>query len=288
MMTARGWGRAEVLRIATGRWLGARTSQLAAAIAFHALLALAPLLLLLLGVAGRLLGREQARTGLADAARRFAGPEAEHVTTALLQLVTASPWRTTGTVLGAVLLLLGASSFFLQLRGALNAVWGAGHKGFRRLLLRRLVSLGETLLAVTAGLLVLALGVVRSVISPVLSARGAPGHWAFVGMSYFGIFVMTCAVLAAVYRFLPEVRPRPRGAAVLAGALPAALLLNLFSHAIGRFISASAVVSLYGAASSVIVALLWMYYSAWIVLLGAEVARAWDEAHPAPGPGAAA
>lgn len=246
--------------------------------AFHALLALAPLLLLLLSVAGRLLGREAARDSLLSAARRFAGPEAESVALSMLQLVTVSRWRTTGTLLGLGLLLLFASSFFMELRTAVNTVWDTGHKGLRRLLLRRLISLGETLITVVAGLLILAVGVLRSVVWPLLTTDGSPGHWLLIGASHAGTLILTTAVLATVYRYLPEVRPRPRAAAVLVGAVPTAMVLGLFSHLIGRIISASALASLYGAASSVIVALLWMYYSVWIALFGAELCRAWDEA----------
>ena len=271
-----------VCKLAGSSWLGGRTPQLAAAIAFHALLAMAPLLLLLLAVAGRLLGREAARDGVARAARRIAGLQAERVAEGMLNLIAASPWRTTSAILGVGLLLLFASSFFVQLRNALNAVWGTTHRGFRRMLLRRALSLAETLVAVTIALLVLALGVLRSVAFPLLAARGLGVRWAWVGLSHLGTLAGTVLVLGIAYAYLPEVRPRPSRAAVLAGALPAAVILSAFSHVSGRFISASALASLFGAASSVIVALLWMYYSAWILLLGAEICRAWDVVRSAP------
>jgi len=269
--------------LASRRWLGGRTAQLAAALAFQALLAMAPLLLLLLAVAGRLLGRETAREGVAEAVRRFAGGEAERSAAGMVTLVTASPWRTTGAFLGVSLLMLFASSFFVQLRRALNVVWGTTHRGFRRLLLRRVLSISETFIAVTFALLVLALGVVRSIIFPLLAARGLGGHWVWVGLSHLGSLIGIVLVLCWAYRYLPEARPRPSRMAVLAGALPAAVILALFSHISGRFITASALASLYGAASSMIIALLWMYYSAWILLLGAEIAHAWDEVRATAG-----
>jgi len=268
-------------KLATARWLGGRTPQLAAALAFHALLAMAPLLLLLLAVAGRLLGREAARDGVAHAARRIAGLQAERAAEGMLSLITASPWRTTSAVLGVGLLLLFASSFFVQLRSALNVVWGTTHRGFREILLRRLISLAETLVAVIIALLVLAVGVLRSVAFPLLAARGLGERWVWVGLSHLGTLVGTVLVLGVAYTYLPEVKPRPSREAVLAGAMPAAVILAVFSHVSGRFISASALASLFGAASSVIVALLWMYYSAWILLLGAEICRAWDEVRSA-------
>ena len=267
-----------IVATASRRWFEPQTSRMAAAMAFHALLALAPLLLLLLAVAGRLLGRETARESLLGAVQRFAGPDAERVAVGMLQLMTASRWRTTGTLLGVALLLLFTSTFFVELRSALNIVWETGHHGLRRLLLRRLLSLVETLMTVVLGLLILALGVLRSVVWPLLATDGSPTHWLLIGASHAATLSLTAAVLAIIYRYLPEVRPRPRMRAVLVGAVPTAVVLGVFSHLIGRIISASALASLYGAASSIIVALLWMYYSVWIALFGAELARAWDQA----------
>jgi membrane protein len=279
------WRRfAAVLAVATPRWLAPRTSLFAAALAFHALLALAPVLLVLLSVADRLLGQEAARRSLAEAAVRFAGPGADQVVSALLGLVAASRWRTTGTVLGVALLLYFASSFVAQLRIALDAVWEVRRKSLRRALFDRVLSFGDTLLALAAALLVLAVGVLRSIAWPVLARSGPTGAVAWTVWTRLGTLLMTSAVLAAAFRYLPYVRPRPRLRAVLAGALPAAVTLHLGSEAFGLVISRSAVASLYGTAGSVIMFLLWVHYSAWIVLFGAEVCRAWDEPAPAAGP----
>ena len=99
------------LALAVGRWMAPRTSLFAAALAFHALLALAPMLMVLLSAAGRLLGQDSARRSLSEAAVRFAGPGADQMVSALLGLLTATRWQSAGTVLGVVLLLFFASSF---------------------------------------------------------------------------------------------------------------------------------------------------------------------------------
>lgn len=271
-----------VLVVATGRWLAPRISLFAAALAFHALLALAPLLLILLSVADRILGEESAQKGLAEAVVRFAGPGADRVVAALLSLVVISGRETTKTLLGIALLLHFASSFFAQLRAALDAVWEVRPKSLRRALLDRVISFGETLLALAAALLVLTLGALRSIVGPVLARFGVAGATAWMAWTRLGTLFMLFLLLGAAFRYVPSVRPRPRPAAVLAGALPAALLLNLAGEVIGFVISRSALASLYGAAGGVIAFLLWVYYSAWLVLLGAEVCRAWDE--PMQGP----
>ena len=91
------------------------------------------------------------------------------------------------------------------------------------------------------------------------------------------LLLMTVAVLAAAFRYIPFVRPRPRLAAALAGAVPAALALHLANEVIGLVVSRSALVPLYGAGGTLVVILLWAQYSASIVLFGAHLCRAWDE-----------
>jgi len=273
-----------VLALAVTRWLAPRTALFAAALAFHALLALAPMLMVLLSSAGRLLGQESARRSLSDAAVRFAGPGADQMVSALLDLLTATRWQLTGTLVGVALLLYFASSFFAQLRAAFDAVWEVRQKGFGRSLLHRVISYGQTFLVVAAAILVLAAGALRSMVWPMLARAGTAGAITWMAWTRLGTLLMTFAALGAAFRFIPSVRPRPRRGAILAGALPAALLLNLASEVFGLVISRSALASLYGAAASVIMFLLWVQYAAWIVLLGAEVCRAWDEsdltAHP--------
>jgi membrane protein len=266
-----------VLAVATRRWLAPRTSLFAAALAFHALLAIAPLLLLLLAVAGPLLGRDTAQRSLAEAAVRFAGPEADGIVSAVQGFMAASHWRTAGTFLGLALLLFSASSFFSNLRAALDAVWEVEHKTLARKLLNRIIPFGETLLAVAAALLVLAAGAARAIVWPVLKQAGAAGEMAWLAWTHLGTLLMTSLILGAAFRYVPFVRPRPRAAAVLAGALPAALALHLANAVIGGIISKSFLASLYGAAGCLVIILLWVYYSAWIVLFGAELCRAWDE-----------
>src|SRR5262245_36105289 len=266
-----------VLSIATRRWLAPRISLFAAALAFHALLALAPILLIVLSVAGRLLGEEEARQSLAEVLVRFAGRGSEDVVASMLTMVAPSGRLTTGTFLGVALLMYFASVFFAQLRAALDAVWEVQVKTFRRALFQRLIAFGETLLAMATALVVLSLGVVRSIVWPLINPAGTVAQAAWIVWTRLGTLAMILAVLVVAFRYVPDIRPRPSWRSVLVGSVPAALLLNLANEVLGLFITHSALASIYGAAGSVVVFLLWVYYSAWIFLFGAEVCRAWDE-----------
>lgn len=268
------------LAVAAGRWLAPRTSLFAAALAFHALLALAPILLVVLSIAGPLLGQETARRALVEAALRFGGSGADQAVSSFLDLVATSHWRAGGTLLGVALMLYFASTFFARLRAALDAVWNVRPRGFARGLSDRLLAFVETVAAMSMAVVVLAFGALRAVVEPALERLGVAGVWAWIAWTHLGTLLMTFLVLAAAFRFVPSARPRPTRGAVVAGALPTALVLHAASDIIGRLISKSTLASLYGAAGSVVLVLLWVQYSAWIVLLGAEVSHAWDETEP--------
>jgi membrane protein len=262
--------------------MAARTSLFAAALAFQALLALAPILLVLTSVAGRLLGQEEARHSLMEAAVRFAGPGADQVVSNFLDMITGARGYAAGTILGLVLLLFFGSSFFAQLRAALDGVWQVKPRGLGRALLGRVLSFLETIVAVSAAILILGAGALRSIAGPLVARSGVLGVFAWAAWTRVGTLAMTCALLGAAFRYIPDVRPRPGWPAVLAGALPAALALGVAGELFGFVIGRSAVASLYGAAGSVIIFLLWVQYSAWILLFGAELCRAWGDTAPRP------
>jgi membrane protein len=281
-MTARRSRRrvATVLSVAWRRWLLPRTSLFAAALAFHALLALAPILLVVLPTATRIFGRDETQRSLADAADRFIGPGADRVVTTLQSFIAAAHPQKAGTAFGIALLLFFASTFFSRFRAALDAIWEVRPKGLRRALLGRVISFAEAAAAFAGALFVLALGVVRSILRPALVRLGMAGTTVLTGWSRLGTLLLTIAALSLTLRYIPSLRPRPRWGAVFAGALPTAVTLNLATDLFGLVLVRSTLASLYGAAASLIIFLLWVSYSTWIVLFGAEICRAWQETGP--------
>ncbi|HZN03693.1 MAG TPA: YhjD/YihY/BrkB family envelope integrity protein [Candidatus Polarisedimenticolia bacterium] len=261
-----------------------RTSLFAAALAFHALLALAPVLLVLIPTATRLFGEAETQEALADVIDRFAGRGAAQVGLALLALVASAPAPRAGTLFGIALLLYFGSTFFAQFRAALDAIWEAGPQGLRGALVARAVSLVEAIVAFAAALMILAAGATRSIARSALDYFGAAAPLGVSGWTRLGTLLMTLLALAMIFRYIPSVRPRPGWGAVLAGTVPATFLLNVATDLFGLLVTKSALASLYGTAASLVMFLLWVYYSAWVVLFGAEVCRAWGETTANAGP----
>ena len=263
------------LKIGVRRWIAGRTALFAGAIAFQALLALAPLLLLLLSIAGPLLGKEEARQDLSESVGRFAGRDAARFVASIVDQMAADGWDKGGTFLGVVLMFFFASSCFAQFRQALDAVWGVERPGLG--LFARLLAFGEALLLLAGGLLLLASGTLRAGVDTFLERMGSAAVLAWMVWTRLGTVLVTVVVLMLAFRYIPYVRPRPARSAAFVGAVVSGVTLNLGSDLIGRFAAQSFVASLYGAAGSLIIILVWLNCGAYIVLLGAEVCRAWDE-----------
>lgn len=256
--------------------MASRTSLFAAALAFQALLALAPVLLVLIPTATRLFGTDETQQALSDVIERFAGHGAAQMGQAILELVSSAPSPRAGTFFGVLLLLYFVSTFFSQFRAALDTIWEARPLGIRGALVVRAVSFLEAIVAFAAALTVLAAGATRSIVTPLLESFGAAAPFAITAWTRAVTLVITFIAQAAVFRFIPSVRPRPSWGAVVAGALPTTVLLNAATDLLGLLVAHSVLASLYGTAASLIMFLLWVYYSAWVVLFGVETCRAWE------------
>jgi membrane protein len=186
------------------------------------------------------------------------------------------------TVLGGITFVVAAMGAFLELQAALNAIWrvkpnpGANVRGF---VVDRLRSFG----------LVVAIGFLLTVSLAVTAALSAFNTWlahgspnlplAWSSVNVLASIVVTTALFALLYRFLPDVRLRWRD--VTTGALVTAVLFTIGQQLIGLYLGQSSVSSSYGAAGSVMILLLWVYYSCQILLFGAEFTRIYAERHGA-------
>jgi membrane protein len=245
-------------------------SSMGAALAFYSAFSLAPLLLIVMAVAGLVYDADTARKAVVGQFADLIGPVGADAVGALLKAASAAETGGLATAIGVVLLLIGATSVLVELENDLDRIWEAPPRkdnGLRSLMRERLVSFGMIL---GIGFLLIVSLVAGSAIAA-LSARwnssafGAAGL--FIVDSVLSVAVFT-ALFAMLYKWLPNVRigwPE-----VWAGAVTTAVLFTIGRMAIGAYLGRSATASAYAAAGSVLVLLLWLYYSAQIFLFGAE------------------
>ncbi|HXL99346.1 MAG TPA: YihY/virulence factor BrkB family protein [Rhizomicrobium sp.] len=247
-----------------------------AAIAFYAVTALAPALYISAMIAGFVFGPDAATSALTYYLTRAAGPDAvKLVHTALRNtlLTTGGFWP---NLLGVAILLVTASGLFGEMQSALNAVWRV--PSHRSLLFRIVRDRAASLALVLAfGFLLVATVLVTAAITT-LGGRVAlvlPIGSVFAAALNFAIsFILIALLFAAIYKVLPDKALLWRD--VAAGALGTAALFELGQTALGFYLGHTAIGSAYGAAGSLVLLLLWVYYSAQIFLLGAEFTKVWS------------
>lgn len=244
-----------------------------ASIAFFTVTALAPVLLIVIAIAGLTFGEEAARNALADQLTGLMGRQSAEMLQAAIASAAARSTGVLASIIGVLTLIFTASGVFGEMQRSLNDIWKAEPKGttVSRLIRARAASLG----------LVVALGFVLTVslvVSAALSALGGyvnayiPFGQQILALVNAAISILLIAVLfAAIYKVLPDKQLAWRDVAV--GALATSVLFNVGKTMIGWYIGSSAVASSYGAAGALIVVLLWIYYSSLIFLFGAEFTK---------------
>jgi membrane protein len=248
-----------------------------AAIAFYTATSIAPILLIIVAVAGLAFGKEAAQNGIVGQLAGLIGKESA----AFLQSAIANAQNkasgTLATLIGVATIIVTASGVFGEMQSALNAIWKIDSSGtpISRLIRARAASLG---LVVSLGFLMM----VSLVVSAGLTALGdylnavLPfGKIVLTILNGVVSFLLVSVLFAAIYKVLPD---RPiQWRDVVIGSAVTSLLFTGGKSLIGWYIGSSAVASAYGAAGALIVILLWVYYSAQIFLLGAEFTKAYSD-----------
>jgi membrane protein len=255
-----------------------------AAMAFYAATSLAPILLIVIVIAGLSFGREAAQNAVVDQLTGLLGPDsAKLLQTAILSASgkTSGIWA---TLFGFVALLVSASGVFGEMQSALNLVWKVEPKGntISRLLRARAASLG--LVGALGFLMIvsLAASAAISALSANLDAALPFGTLVLGTLNGMISFALITILFAAIYKILPDCPLK--WSDVWIGAAVTAALFTIGKSLIGWYLGSSAVASAYGAAGALIIVLLWVYYSAQIFLLGAEFTRAYSDRHPTEKP----
>ncbi|WP_372396334.1 YihY/virulence factor BrkB family protein [Azospirillum sp. HJ39] len=287
----RGWG---IVVDAAYGWIDHDAMSMAASIAFYTIFSLAPLAILVIALAGLVFGDEAARGALVDQLSALIGRDAGQT---VQDLIARAGNRDTGilaSIIGIGTIVVGSTTVFVELQTALNRIWKVGapqESTFTWLVRVRLKALA--LIGAIGFLLIVSL-VVSATLAAVGSWAGgwAAGHLPAMPSLLWLLDVVTSwtvltGLFALIYRILPDTRIR--WADVWLGAAANAFLFAVGKFLIGFYIATSGVVTVYGAAGSFVLILLWVYYSAVIFLFGAELTRAYSERsgsrshHPAVG-----
>jgi membrane protein len=255
-------------------WSEDKASRLAAALSYYSAISLAPLLIVLLGIAGLAFGREAATGQVAAQVQELLGEQSAR---AIQDIIANANKPTTGiisTIVGTIVLLLGASGVFGALQDGLNTVWEVKPKpgrGILGVIKDRFLSLAMVL---GVGFLLL----VSLVLNAVLAAFGKylggilPLPPLVLEIIYFIVsFAVITLLFALMYKVLPDVEIS--WSDVWVGASITALLFTIGKFLIGLYLGRSTVGTAYGAAGSLIVILIWIYYSAQILFFGAELTQ---------------
>ncbi len=257
------------------QWSDDHGSMLASSLAYYTMFSMAPLLVISIALAALIFGDEASSGQLFSAVRDLVGDEGAATIQSMVQ--SANQHKEGGilaTCLGVITLMIGATSVFISLQESLNLIWGVVQKrdaGLLGMLRQRLLSFG-----MVGGIAFLLL--VSLVASAALSAlgkfmsSGLPGGLALWHIVNFVVsFGVTTCLFAMIFKILPDVKLKWRW--VWKGAIFTSFLFEIGKFAIGLYLGKGSVASSYGAAGSIAVVLIWIYYSSIILFLGAEFTK---------------
>jgi membrane protein len=270
-----------LLKQTVAEWQADKVSLWAAALAYYTAFSLAPLLVIAIAIAGAIFGEEAARGQIVGQIQGLVGQQgAEAIQTMLQNAQRPGSGGTIATLIGIAALLLGASGVFGQLQDALNNIWRVEPKpgrGVRFFIQNRVLSFAMVLvigfLLLVSLLLSAVLAAITSFFKYLLPNFAIVGHILNFAIS-FGVITL---LFALIYKVLPDVKIPWRYLWI--GAIFTALLFNIGKFLIGMYLGSGSVSSTYSAAASLGIILLWVYYSAQILLFGAEFTKVYSRRH---------
>jgi membrane protein len=269
-----------LLKETVKEWQEDKVPMLAAALAYYTMFSIAPLLIIVIAIAGLAFGEDAVRGQLDDQIRGLVGTDGAEAIQGMIANAYQPKAGLIATVVSIVTLVLGASGVFAQLQEALNIIWEVpppDKGGVKTMVKQRAQSFAMILVI---GFLLL----VSLVVSATLSTLGnffgdlLPG-WALIWqiVNFAVSFTVITILFGLIYRVLPD--ERVPWSDVWHGAIVTSLLFTIGKWLIGLYLGNSSVGSAYGAAGSLVVVLVWIYYSAQILLFGAEFTQVYSKNH---------
>ncbi|MDX2023669.1 MAG: YihY/virulence factor BrkB family protein [Deltaproteobacteria bacterium] len=258
-------------------WLDKKSPRLGASLSYYAVFSIAPTLLVALSIAGLVLGSDAAQGRVLDELKTVLGPDAAQLVQTMLAKSSEQKSGIVGSIVGIVTLILGATAVMVELQAALDILWDTAPRtsGIKALIKERILSLA---LVLTVGFLLVVSLLVSAAMVAVSNSLGRY----MPGMVVLGTIlnnVVSFGVLtvffALVFKYLPNAKVAWKD--VWMGGLLTSALFQLGRALIALYIGRAGVSSTFGAAGSLAVLLVWVYYSSQIVLMGAAVTRLWAE-----------
>lgn len=256
-------------------WMNDNTFTLGASLAYYTVFSMAPLLIIAVAIASFVFGEEAAQRQMSAELHRTLGPRVADAVNEIMKNVHKEDGGTFATIVSVIVLFVGATSVFGQLQSSLNNVWKVQQKkdvGIWGLIKARFWSLTVVL---GIGFLLLVSLVASAVLSAIdeytTSLPGGTYLWQII--NFIISFGLVTILFAMIYKLLPDVNIEWKD--VWVGAAVTSLLFGLGKYLIGLYLAQGSVTNAYGAAGSMVVILLWVYYSSQILLFGAEFTQVW-------------
>ncbi len=264
-----------VLKDSANGFVDDKLMKMSGALSYYTIFSMGPLLLILISMCSIFFGRDAVEGKIYAQLNAFIGHDTASQLQTIIQHAAITGKGSLATILGVILLIIGASSVFVEIQESINMIWGLKSKpksGWKSFLRNRLLSF--SMIVSLAFLLLVSLG-----ISAVIDVLGSRLQSAFPGLSVLIIYivntfisiVITTFIFAVIFKVLPDANIK--WGHVLTGAVATMILFLLGKFGISFYISKSNIGSTYGATGSLIVILLWVYYSAMILYFGAEFTK---------------
>lgn len=270
-----------LLKTTVLEWNEDNAAHLAAALAYYTIFSFAPLFVIGVALAALVYGHDAAAGRVAAQVAAYTNStRLAEFTETLIENARNPGANLVTTVFGFVALLYGATGLFAELKNALNHIWDVPTKenqGLWRAILVRLLAL---VMVVVGGVVMFASLVITTALSAATDWINANWEGAAVRtqvVNFVFFFLITIVIFALVYKYVPDVRIAWRD--ILIGAVATALLFSIGRLLISFYLSRSTIITVYGAAGSLIVLLLWTYYSAQIFFLGAEFTQVYGRTY---------
>lgn len=261
----------KLVKAAFGSWNRNDPWARSATIAYYALFSLPSLLIIVVTLAGYFFGRQAVQGRITNEISDFIGPEPASAIENMIANAALTTDNTWAIIFGIGFLVFGATGVFFQLKAAMNNIWNVTAKknSIKRIIINRIISLG---MVFVVGLLLLISLIISAVLTAISDyvARIAPAVTSFMVelMNYLISFLIITSLFAAIFKWLPDVKLRWR--TTYLGAALTTVMFLIGEYIIGFYFGQSDPGSVYGGASSVVLILLWVYYTCLILFFGAE------------------